>query len=80
MNEGIVLRPPSNPAFNSYPHPTCGHPLPSDGRGTRRRIIPRPFENLFDWISQPVIRKIEIGQQLFPLLGERIKGEGERNQ
>jgi hypothetical protein len=34
------------------------------------------LENLCDWICRTVIRKIGSGQQLFPLLGERIKGEG----
>jgi hypothetical protein len=45
----------------------------------RRRIVLRLLENSCNWIDLTVIRKIEISQQPFPLLGERIKGEGERN-
>jgi hypothetical protein len=31
-----------------------------------------------DRVCRTLIRKTRTGQQLFPLLGERIKGEGER--
>ncbi|MGA3284159.1 MAG: hypothetical protein ABSD57_06855 [Verrucomicrobiota bacterium] len=44
----------------------------------RRRIVHRPLENSRDWICRIFIRKTRIGRQPFPLLGERIKGEGER--
>jgi len=32
-------RPPSSPA-KSFPHPACGHPLPSDGRGIEKENRP----------------------------------------
>src|ERR1039458_8939775 len=38
------------------------HPLPSDGRGTRRRIVRRPLENSRDWICRTLIRKTKTGQ------------------
>jgi hypothetical protein len=41
----------------------------------RGRIVRRSFENLYDWIGRTLIRKT---RKLFPLLGERIKGEGGR--
>jgi hypothetical protein len=44
----------------------------------RGRIVRRPFENLYDWISRTLIRKTRNNRKLFPLLGERIKGEGGR--
>ena len=44
----------------------------------RGRIVRRLFENLYDWIGRTLIRKTKIGAKLFPLLGERIKGEGGR--
>ena len=44
----------------------------------RGGIIRRSFENLYDWIGRTLIRKTRNKQKLFPLLGERIKGEGER--
>jgi hypothetical protein len=45
----------------------------------RRRIVRGLLENSRDCICRTVICKTRTGQQLFPLLGERIKGEGERN-
>jgi hypothetical protein len=39
----------------------------------------RSFENLYDWIGRTLIRKTRDKRKLFPLLGERIKGEGGRN-
>jgi len=39
----------------------------------------RSFENLYDWIGRTFIRKTRNNRRLFPLLGERIKGEGGRN-
>jgi hypothetical protein len=44
----------------------------------RGRIVRRSFEILYDWIDQIVIRKTGNVRKLFPLLGERIKGEGGR--
>jgi hypothetical protein len=44
----------------------------------RGRIVRRSFENLYDWIGRTLIRKTGDDRTLFPLLGERIKGEGER--
>jgi hypothetical protein len=44
----------------------------------RRRIVRRLLENSRDWIGRTIIRTTRTGQQLFPLLGERIKGEGGR--
>jgi hypothetical protein len=44
----------------------------------RRRIIRRRLENSRDWICQTAIHKTRNVRQLFPLLGERIKGEGGR--
>ena len=45
------------PAVNSCPHPVFDHPLPSDGRGTRGRIVRRSLENLYDWLGWTFIRK-----------------------
>jgi hypothetical protein len=45
----------------------------------RGRIARRSFENLYDRIGRMLIRKTRNNRKLFPLLGERIKGEGERN-
>ena len=42
----------------------------------RGRIVRRSFEILSDWIGQQLIRKTRNNRRLFPLLGERIKGEG----
>ena len=42
-------------------------------------IIRRSFENLCDWIGRTLIRKTRNNRRLFPLLGDRIKGEGGRN-
>jgi hypothetical protein len=39
-----------------------------------------PLKNLYDWIGWTLIRKNRIDRKLFPLLGERIKGEGERKR
>ena len=44
----------------------------------RGRIGRRVFDNFYDWIGQTLIRKTGDKQKLFPLLGERIKGEGGR--
>ena len=44
----------------------------------RRRIVRRLFENSRDWICRTAIRQTRNVQQLFPLLRERIKGEGGR--
>ena len=44
----------------------------------RGGIIRRSFENLYDWIGRTLIGKTRDKRKLFPLLGERIKGEGER--
>jgi len=48
-------------------------PALSPGRG---RIVRRPFENLYDCIGRKLLRKTRNNRKLFPLLGERIKGEG----
>ena len=52
--------------------------LSPNSRWRRGRIIRRLFENSRDWICRTAIRQTRNVQQLFPLLGERIKGEGER--
>src|ERR1019366_3458877 len=44
----------------------------------RGRIVRRSFENLYDWIGRTFIRKTRNNPKLFPLLGERTKGEGGR--
>jgi hypothetical protein len=44
----------------------------------RERIVRRSFENLCNWIGRMLIRKTGNKRKLFPLLGERIKGEGGR--
>jgi hypothetical protein len=44
----------------------------------RGRIVCRAFENLYDWIGRTLIRQTRNKRKLFPLLGERTKGEGER--
>ena len=44
----------------------------------RRRIVRRLSENSRDWICRTAICKTRNVQQLFPLLGERTKGEGGR--
>jgi AmmeMemoRadiSam system protein A len=44
----------------------------------RGGIVRRCFENLYDWISRTLIPKPKIKRKPFPLLGERIKGEGGR--
>jgi AmmeMemoRadiSam system protein B/AmmeMemoRadiSam system protein A len=44
----------------------------------RGGIVRRSFENLYDWIGGTLIRKPSNNRKLFPLLGERIKGEGGR--
>jgi len=48
-------------------------PALSPGRG---RIVRRPFENLYDCIGWKLIRKTRNNRKLFPLPGERKKGEG----
>jgi hypothetical protein len=45
----------------------------------RGRIVRRFVEYLHDWIGRTYDRKTGNNQKLFPLLGERIKGEGERS-
>src|ERR1035437_719562 len=45
----------------------------------RRGIVRSRLENLCDWIGQTVSRKTRSGHRSFSLLGERIKGEGERS-
>jgi hypothetical protein len=45
----------------------------------RGRIVRRSFGNLCDWIGRTLIRKTRNKRKLFPLLGERIKGEGGRD-
>jgi hypothetical protein len=50
-------------------------PALSPGRG---RIVRRSFENIYDWIGRTLIRKTRNNRKLFPLPGERIKGEGGR--
>jgi hypothetical protein len=44
----------------------------------RGRTVRRSFENLYDWIGRTLIRKTRNNRKPFPLLGERIKGEGRR--
>ena len=44
----------------------------------RGRIVRRSLENLYDWIDQTFIRKTRNNGKQFPLLGERIEGEGGR--
>jgi hypothetical protein len=44
----------------------------------RGRIVRRSFKNLSDGIGRTLIRKTKNKRKLFPLLGERIKGEGGR--
>jgi hypothetical protein len=44
----------------------------------RGRIVRRSFENVSDWIGRTLIRKTRSNRKLFPLLGERTKGEGGR--
>jgi len=70
----------------SKPVPFAGAPVSSGSRPTsprpspprRGRIVRRLFENSRDWICRTVSRQTKTGRQLFPLLGERIKGEGGR--
>ena len=66
---------------------SCGHDIMdawitsalAPALSTRRgRIVRRFFENLCDWIDRMFIRKAKNIPKLFPLLGERIKGEGGR--
>jgi hypothetical protein len=45
---------------------------------SRGGIVRRSFENLYDWIYRTLIRKTRNKRKLFPLPGERIKGEGGR--
>ena len=45
------------------------------GEGFHIRL---PIENPRGWICRTVIRQTRNARQLFPLLGERIKGEGGR--
>jgi len=42
----------------------------------RGRIVRRAFEKFYDWIGRTLIHKTRNKQKPFPLLGERIKGEG----
>jgi len=44
----------------------------------RGRIVRCSFVNFYDWIDRTFIRKTRNQQKLFPLPGERIKGEGGR--
>src|ERR1017187_2204340 len=44
----------------------------------RGRIVRRSFEILYDGIGRTLIRKTGNSRKRFPLLGERIKGEGGR--
>jgi hypothetical protein len=44
----------------------------------RGGIVRRSFENLYDWIGRTLIHKTRNRRKRFPLLGERIKGEGGR--
>ena|ERR1035437_9047898 len=50
-----------------------GHPLPSDGRGTRRRIVRCLSENSRDWICRTLISKIRNVRLLFLLPGEKVR-------
>jgi len=68
--------------FSRFLAEFCGNPpLCNTQQGysppRRGRIVRRFSENSRDGIGRTVIRKIGIGQRLFPLLGERMKGEGE---
>ena len=68
-------------------HSGCSHDI-MDARMTsalapalsprRGGIVRRSFENLYDWIGGTLIRKPRNKRERFPLLGERIKGEGGR--
>jgi hypothetical protein len=44
----------------------------------RGRIVRRFFENFYDWIGRTLIRITGNKRKPFPLLGERMKGEGGR--
>jgi hypothetical protein len=50
-------------------------PALSPGRG---RIVRRSFDNFYDRIGRTLIHKPRNKRMLFPLLGERTKGEGGR--
>jgi hypothetical protein len=66
---------PRSPSSRPSPHPPS---LRYGATSGRRRIIRRPLENSRDWICRTLILKTKTGQPPFPLLGERIKGEGGR--
>ena len=67
-----------HPGLNSTltrPAATLSHSM---GERLRGRIVRHPLENLSAGICQTAIRQTKTRQQLFPLLGERLKGEGGR--
>jgi len=68
-----------NPAFNSFPHPARGHPLPSDGQEKRRRIFRRFSGNSRDWFCRTFIRKTRNVRLLFLLPGGEGQDEGGQN-
>src|ERR1035437_4646946 len=76
FGSGGFLRPVRDKLIliHAPPHPD---PLPQL-RWRRGRIVRRLLENSCDWIGRTVILKSGISQWWFPLLGERKKGEGER--
>ena len=46
----------------------------------RGRTVRRSLENLYDGIGRTLIGKPRNNRKLFPLLGERMKGEGGRKR
>jgi hypothetical protein len=67
-----ALAPPSSLRFDAIA------PKPKVKADRRGRIVRRSFENLCNWIGRMLIRKTGNKRKPFPLLGERIKGEGGR--
>ena len=68
----------SCPSFRLWPFKWFTTSLIPAFSPRRRRIVRRRFENSRDWICRTAIRQTRTGRLLFPLLGERIKGEGGR--
>ena len=69
-----ALSPPSSLRFDAIT------PKPKAKADRRGGIVRRSFKNIYDRIGRTLFRKTRTKRKRFPLLGERIKGEGGRKR